>query len=255
MGVVALTSLSLAAVVSQRRRALEGLARQAAELARSNAELDEFARVVSHDLKAPLRGISSLAGWIVEDCKDALSLESQEHLSLLDERARRMSRLIDGVLGYSRVGRLHWHQEQIDTQPLVEEVVDSLGPLLGVSVRIERPLPIVRYDRTQLAQVLQNLIENAVQHIGRSTGEVVVGCRESAEAFEFSVRDDGIGIPEAHLERIFQMFHVVDPNSQTTGVGLAIVRKIVEMHGGSVSVASAPDRGADFRFTVPKRMH
>lgn len=253
MGVVSVTSLVLAAVVSERRRALASLALQAAELARSNAELDEFARVVSHDLKAPLRGISSLATWIVEDCKDQLGGESREYLSLLDERARRMSRLIDGVLGYSRVGRTRASFERIDTQALAAEVIDSLGPLRGVSVRIERPLPLVRYDRTQLTQVLQNLIQNAVQHLGRPAGEVVVSCRERADAFEFSVSDDGVGIPEAHLHRIFQMFHVVDPEAGTTGVGLAIVRKIVEMNGGSVAVESVSGRGTSFRFSIPER--
>ena len=232
---------------------MDELARQAAELARSNAELDEFARVVSHDLKAPLRGISSLAAWIVEDCKDVLRFESREHLSLLGERARRMSRLIDGVLSYSRVGRTRSAFERVDSRAVVEEILDSLGPLRGVSVRIEGSLPVVRYDRTQLIQVLQNLIQNGVQHIGRQSGEVVVSCREDAEEFEFSVRDDGVGIAESHFHRIFQMFHVVDPDGDTTGVGLAIVRKIVEMHGGSVSVDSALGRGATFRFSIPKQ--
>jgi signal transduction histidine kinase len=213
LGVISVTSLSLAAVVSERRRALASLALQAAELARSNAELDEFARVVSHDLKAPLRGISSLATWIVEDCKDVLSAESQEHLSLLDERARRMSRLIDGVLSYSRVGRTRGSLERVDTRAVVEEVVDSLAPRRAVTVRLAGPLPLVRFDRTQLTQVFLNLIQNAVQHIGKPSGEVVVSCHETADAFEFSVRDDGVGIPEAHRPYVFQMFHVVDPKT------------------------------------------
>jgi signal transduction histidine kinase len=254
MGVVAVTSLSLAAVVSQRRRALEGLARQALALARSNAELDEFARVVSHDLKAPLRGISHLAKWIVEDCEDVLRIESRRHLSLLDERARRMGRLIDGVLSYSRVGRTRSALQRLDSRAVAEEVIDSLGPLRGVSVRIEGTLPVVRYDRTQLTQVFQNLIHNGVEHIGRPSGEVVVSCREGTDGFEFSVRDDGVGIPETHLERVFQMFQVVDPDGETSGVGLAIVRKIVEMHGGSVSVTSTSGRGATFRFSIPKQL-
>jgi signal transduction histidine kinase len=253
MGVVSVTSLSLAAVVSERRRAFEGLARQAAELARSNAELDEFARVVSHDLKAPLRGISSMAAWIAEDCKDVLPAASQKHLSLLDERARRMSRLIDGVQSYSRIGRARSDQEIVDSRLVAEEVVDSLARPPGVTVRIEGSLPRIHYDRTQLAQVFQNLIQNGVEHLGRPVGEVVVSCREGAEEFEFSVRDDGIGIPRSHVDRIFQMFQVVHPEGETTGVGLAIVRKIVEMRGGSVSVTSTPGRGASFRFSVPKR--
>jgi len=252
MGVVSVTSLSLAAVVSQRRRAQAELERQAAELSRSNAELDEFAHVVSHDLKAPLRAISSLTAWIIEDCKDVLRFESQEHLLLLGERARRMSRLIDGVLSYSRVGRTQSAFQRVDPAEVVAEVIDSLEPLRGISVRIEGTLPPVDFDRTQLTQIFQNLIQNGVQHIGRQSGEVVVSGREGAEQVEFSVRDDGVGIPDSHFHRIFQVFYVIDPNGDTTGVGLAIVKKTVEMHGGSISVESAVGRGANFRFTIRK---
>jgi signal transduction histidine kinase len=253
MGVVSATSLSLASVLAQQRRAQRALARQAAEFARSNAELDEFARVVSHDLKAPLRGISSLATWIVEDHESVLTLESREHLLLLTKRAKRMSRMIDGVLDYSRVGRSRSALERVDSRAVVEEIVDALGPLPGVSVRIEGSLPMVRYERTQLTQVLQNLIQNGVQHIGRQSGEVVVSCREAPEEYEFSIRDDGVGITQSNLHRVFQMFYAVDPAGDTTGVGLAIVKKIVEMHGGKVSVASTPHQGTTFRFSIPKR--
>ena len=255
MGVVSVTSLSLAAVVAQRRRAQAELERQAAELARSNAELDEFARVVSHDLKAPLRGISSLTAWIIEDCKDVLRFESQEHLRLLGERARRMSRLIDGraqlfaggahavvlrARGFDGRGR--------GGRRFPGAAARDLGADRG-------DLPVVEFDHIQLIQVLQNLIQNGVQHIGRQSGEVVVSCRE---------RDDGIRVqrsrrrsrdPESHFHRIFQMFYVVGPDGDTTGVGLAIVKKIVETHGGAVSVESAVGRGANFRFTIPKPAH
>ena len=252
MGVISVTALSLAAVVSERRRAHKEISRQAAELARSNAELDEFARVVSHDLKAPLRGITSLAEWVVADCKDVLDPESRANLLLLGERARRMTQLIDGVLRYSRLGRTRLVPEQVDSKAVVEEVIDSLGPLRGVSVRIEGRLPTVRCDRTGLCQVFQNLIQNGVEHLGRPFGEIVVSCREAGEEFEFSVRDDGVGIPEAHLRRIFEMFHVVNRQGGTTGVGLTIARKIVESHGGSILAASRPGHGATFRFTIPR---
>jgi signal transduction histidine kinase len=251
LGTLAVTSLTLAAVVAERQRALAASRRQALELARANAELDEFAHVVSHDLKAPLRGVSSLAAWIAEDCKELLQGESREHLRLLEERARRMSRLIDGVLRYSRAGKSAGVRP-VDAQALFAEVVDSLGPLRGVSVRVEGTLPVVRCDRTQLAQILQNLIGNAVEHLGRPSGEVVVACREGERDFEWSVRDDGVGIDAPHRERIFRMFHAVDPERGGSGVGLAIVKKLVERAGGSVSVESAPGAGSTFRFSIPK---
>jgi signal transduction histidine kinase len=251
LAVVSATSLLLAAVVGQHRRALAVLERQAADLARSNAELDEFAHVVSHDLKAPLRGISSVAGWIAEDCGDRLPAESREHVALLQERARRMGQLIDGVLRYTRV-KSRPALEPVESKAVAEEVIDFLVLPPGVSVRIAGPLPQVLYDRAQLTQVLQNLIQNGVQHLGKPSGEVVVYCLERSGDFEFCVGDDGVGIAEAHLESIFRMFHTLKPEGGTTGVGLAIVKKIVEMHGGAVRVRSRPGHGTIFRFTVPR---
>src|SRR5262245_3181858 len=251
MATIAVSSLSLAAVVAERQRALEASRRQASELARAVAELDEFAHVVSHDLKAPLRGIWSLAAGIAEDCKEFLPGESREHLSLLEERARRMGRLIDGVLRYSRAGRRPV-VGPVDAQSVFAEVLDSLGPLRGVAVRAEGTLPVVHTDRTQLAQILQNLIGNAVEHLGKESGEVVVSCREREGGFEFSVRDDGVGIDAADLEGIFRMFSTVHPERGTAGVGLAIVKKLVERAGGSVSVESTPSVGSTFRFVIPQ---
>jgi signal transduction histidine kinase len=162
-----------------------------------------------------------------------------------------MSLLVDGVLRYSRAGRRPV-VEPVDAQAVFAEVVDSLGPLPGVSVRAEGTLPVVRSDRTQLAQILQNLIVNAVEHLGKESGEVVVSCREREGGFEFSVRDDGVGIDAPDLERIFRMFYAVRPERGSSGVGLAIVKKLVEQGGGSVAVESAPGAGAIFRFFVPR---
>ena len=252
MGVVSATSLALAAVVAERKRVLETLEVQARELERSNAELAAFADVVSHDLKAPLRGISSLAEWIVEDNKDLLPEESADQLRLLERRTRRMSKLIDGVLAYSRVAHPRRAPERVDAGAVVAEVIDSLGDT-GVSIRVEGSLPGVRYDRTQLAQVFQNLIANALQHMGRKDGKVVISCQERHEAFEFAVRDDGVGIEEMHAERIFRLFQSLQPERETTGVGLTIVKKIVEMHGGTIRVEPTPGGGATFRFSVPRQ--
>jgi signal transduction histidine kinase len=252
MGIIAVSALALAAVVSERRRTLDALERHASELARSNRDLDQFAHVVSHDLKAPLRGIASLATWVADDCGDALSGESREHLSLLEQRAKRMSQMIDGVLTYSRVGRTQEVPERVDSRAVLEEVIDLLDPPPDVRVRLEGRLPVVRFERTQLLQVFQNLIGNAVVHLGKPSGVVVVSCRERAGEFEFSVRDDGVGIPEQQFERIFKLFQALNPEREGTGVGLAIVKKIVEMHGGSVSVESTVGAGTTFRISIPK---
>jgi signal transduction histidine kinase len=249
--VLGVTSLALAAVVSERRDALAALERQARELARSNAELDRFAHVVSHDLRAPLRAISSLASWLLEDCREILPETSREHLELLDERARRMTRLVQGVLEYSRAGAEPASFKPVDPRALVEEVLDSLGPPPNLDVRIEGPLPWVECDRTQLAQVFQNLIANASEHLGKPRGELVVSCRERERELEFTVRDDGVGIAPADLERLLR----ADPPAGSGGLrnGLAIARLLVERQGGSLRLSSAPGLGTTACFTLPKR--
>lgn len=252
MGVISVTGLTMAAVVADWKRNRKALEWQAQELERSNAELASFAHVVSHDLKAPLRGIESLAAWIVEDNKDLLGEESAEQLRLLEGRTKRMGRLIDGVLAYSRVARTRRLPERIDAGAVVAEVVDSLGPTRA-TIRVEGPLPGIRYDRTQLAQVFQNLIVNAVQHMGRDDGEIVVFCQDRHEVFEFAVRDDGVGIEEVHADRIFRMFQALQPERETAGVGLSIAKKIVEAHGGAIRVEPTSGGGATFRFSVPKQ--
>jgi PAS domain S-box-containing protein len=244
--------LSSVVDITERRRSESTIRNKTRQLERSNRELDEFAHVVSHDLKAPLRGVVSLSAWIEEDCGELLPEASREHLRLLAQRTRRMGELIDGILHYSRIGRLDASPEWIDTEELVRDVVDALAPPREIRVRIEPPLPRVLYDRTQLAQVFQNLIGNALQHLGKPAGEVIVSCREREDAFEFAVRDDGVGIESRYFERIFRIFQALDPEGDGAGIGLAIVKKIVENHGGAIAVESEVGAGATFRFTVPR---
>ena len=249
-------SLVLSAVIdiTERKQSGRRIEEKTRELERSNRELDEFAHVVSHDLKAPLRGISSLAAWIADDCSALLPGESRKHLGLLVERTHRMSELIDGVLHYSRLGRAKPELSAADAHGIAAEVIDSLAPPEGIRARIAGRLPIVVYDRTQLVQVFQNLVGNAIQHLGRPTGEIVVSCHEGPDCFELAVRDDGAGIDTRHFERIFKIFQTLgrQPEGGSTGVGLAIVKRIVENHGGSIWVESAVGSGTTFRFSVPK---
>jgi PAS domain S-box-containing protein len=244
--------LSSVVDITERKHAESSIQAKNEALQRSLQELDEFAHVVSHDLKAPLRGIISLSTWISEDCADLLPQQAKERLGMIAERTRRLSELIDGILLYSRVGRAEAALEPIETGELVQEVIDSLAPPDTIRIHVEGRLPTVSFDRTQLRQVFQNLVANAIQHMGRPTGEVVVSCREEPGAFEFAVRDDGVGIEERHFARIFRMFQSLVPERQATGVGLAIVKKIVEAHGGAIRVQSQPGAGATFRFTVPR---
>jgi PAS domain S-box-containing protein len=247
--------LSSVVDITERKHAEHTIEAKHQELGRSLRDLDEFAHVVSHDLKAPLRGIVSLSSWVLEDCAGLLPPESQQHLESLEERTRRMSELIDGILRYSRVGSQGGRPQEIRTSELLRDVIDSLAVPESIRIRVEGTFPTVFYDRTQLRQILQNLVGNAIQHLGRPTGEVMVSCRADPHDYVFAVRDDGPGIDETHLSRIFRIFHSMDPDRPGTGVGLAIVKKIVERNGGSIRVASRTGAGATFEFTVPKRRH
>jgi len=237
------------------------LVREVAERERSerlleaqNRGLDDFASIVSHDLKAPLRGISALASWIAEDESSRLSDRSQEHLRLLRGRARKLGERVDGILSFARLTRPAVDREPVDAGEVVEEVLDLLDPPEGVPVRIAGELPVVVYERTQLAQVLQNLIQNAVEHVETPGGRVEISARDLGPAWELRVRDDGEGFDPRHAQRVFGVFQSLEADAERrgTGLGLAIVKRIVELHGGSVSVDTAPGRGATFAFTVPK---
>jgi signal transduction histidine kinase len=234
-------------------------ARQA-ELERSNRALDEFAHVVSHDLKAPLRSMVNYAAWIEEDAGPALVGDARTHLVQLRAQAGRMRALIDGVLAYARAGRERPEPELVDVGALVREVVETLDPPPGVTISVDEGLPTLRTARVPLRQVLQNLIGNAVAHAGRDDPRVHVSGRPVGEDdawHEFAVADNGEGIaPELH-ERIWELFHTLRPESDAagTGIGLAIVRRTVEGNGGTAWVESAKGAGATFRFLWPSPAH
>jgi len=237
--------------VQKRTQELTSYAR---ELRRSNEELAQFASVVSHDLKSPMRGISALVDWLLEDYSEVLDAEGREKLVLLHQRAQRMYNLIGGVLTYSRATHSS-SQQRIDTEQLVSQVIDALAPPTSMRIAIAGNLPRVVYNETQLVQVFQNLIGNAVQHCGKASGEIRITARDAGDAYEFCVRDEGIGIDPVHHERIFRVFQRLsqETDSRSIGIGLAVVKKIVETSGGCIRLESTPQQGSAFYFTVPKR--
>jgi two-component system sensor kinase FixL len=225
-----------------------------AALKKANTELADFAYIVSHDLKAPLRAISSLAGWLAEDYADKIDDRGREQIGLLLKRTKRMHNLIEGILAYSRLGRVKPVLAEVDSHETARQVIESLAPPGSISVGIEGHLPAVVYDRTHLEQLIQNLCSNAIKHLGKPAGRVTISCAEIPGFWEFCVRDDGAGIDPSHFDRIFKIFQTLKPRDEveSTGIGLTIVKKTVELYGGRVRVESAPDRGAAFFFTVPK---
>jgi signal transduction histidine kinase len=243
------------AMADNLQAAERGRARIEAELRRSNADLDNFAYSASHDLKAPLRGIRSLAEWITEDVKDTASSETIENLGLLANRADRLDMLLQALLQYARVGRSGGPQEDIDSSRLTEEIAGYLAPADGFSVTSRGEIPIIRTDKAPLEQVLRNLIGNGLKHHDRKSGSVVVSAQDLGDKLEFRVEDDGPGIPAHFHQRIFQMFQTLRPRDEVdgSGMGLAIVKKSVEGHGGTIRVESSPpNRGSAFIFTWEK---
>ncbi|MGZ8183947.1 MAG: sensor histidine kinase [Methylobacter sp.] len=240
--------------ITDRRRLEAERVRMIHELESANEELRNFAYVVSHDLKAPLRAIGSLADWIAADQQDRLDDEGQEHLRLLIQRVRRMDALIDGVLRYSRIGRIHEEVVAVDLNELLYEVIDSLAPPAHIAVKVAPGLPVILAEKTAIQQVLQNLIANAIRYLDKPQGRIEIGCDGQGESWRFSVADNGPGIEARHFEHIFQLFQTLNPRDrvESTGVGLSIVKKIVEQCGGQIWVESVPGQGSTFFFTLPK---
>lgn len=246
--------LMIARDIGERKRAEKKIEKQKQKLEAVNKELNDFAYIISHDLKAPLRGISFVADWLFEDYAEKLDEEGKENLKLLQSRARRMSQLIDGVLSYSRVEGKKENPEPVDLNALVPEVIDLLAPPPHITVTIEGRLPVVICGPVKISQVFQNLLSNAIRYIDKERGEVHVGCRDEGDRWCFWVRDNGPGIEETHFEKIFQIFQTLAPRDkvESTGVGLTIVKKIVRLYGGDVWLESQLGRGTVFYFTLPK---
>ena len=256
-GRVAERTSELRQELGERRRAEQELAERNEELRQSNKELDDFAYIASHDLKEPLRGIHNFSVFLLEDYADKLDDEGRSKLETLTRLSRRMEALIDSLLHFSRVGRVDLAIDRIDLNEIVAEVLDSLDinrRELGVEVRIPRPLPAVRCDRARVGEIFYNLILNAMKYNDKAGKWVEIGWRGDRPPV-FYVSDNGVGIPEKHLDSIFRIFkrlHGRDKFGGGTGAGLTIVKKIVERHNGKIWVESTPGDGAAFYFTLEK---
>jgi PAS domain S-box-containing protein len=220
-------------------------------LKQRNEDLDSFVYMVSHDLKAPLRSISNLSEWIAEDLEDRLVESDREQFALLHQRVKRMDALIDGLLRYSRVGTQQLTAETVDVAQLLAETIDSLAPPANFQLEILLPLPTLKTKGILLSQVFANLLNNAIKHHDRTSGRIEISAQDLGDRYQFSIADDGPGIPPDARSRIFDIFQTLKPShsSSNTGIGLALVKKIVEGEGGQIWLATDRPTGACFQFT------
>jgi signal transduction histidine kinase len=238
----------------ERKRTEQNVSKLLKEVENINRELSDFASIVSHDLKAPLRGIKTLAEWIMTDNADRLTEDGREQMELLSSRVDRMHNLIEGVLEYSRVGREKEKRVTVHLGELVPEIWDMISAPETISFTVEMELPEIQCEHTRISQVFQNLLSNAAKYMDKPEGHVVVRCVETGHVWEFSVSDNGPGIDQRHFEKIFRMFQTLTARDgfESTGVGLTVVKKIVEMYGGKIWVESEVGKGTTFFFTLPK---
>jgi PAS domain S-box-containing protein len=244
------------AVEAERVKIAAELARYTRALERSNLELDAFAYAASHDLKAPLRVIHNASTWIEEDLAGKLTAEMSENMNLLRSRVRRMDKLLDDLLEYSRIGREtdDRHTEAISGSVLMENIQGLISPPAGFIVDATPSLAGIEVFRMPLQQILINLISNAIKHHDKKTGRIEVSVEDLGANWGFSVKDDGPGIPAEYHEKIFKMFQTLKPRDQVegSGMGLAMVRKHIDVAGGELKLESTLGRGSTFSFTWPK---
>jgi signal transduction histidine kinase len=222
-------------------------------LEKRNQELDQFAYVASHDLKAPLRGVTTIVKWIEDELAAELSPQLRTYLDQMKGRLSRLEDLINGLLAYARVGRTAQPPAPVEVGPLLEEVAELVVPP-DFTLRIGSDMPTLVTDRLGLQQVFTNLLSNAVKYHHRGAGHLEVTCRDIGRCYEFRVQDDGPGIAPEYHQKIFLLFQTLRDRhtAESTGIGLSIVQKIIDEHKGTIRVESAPGQGAGFIFTWPK---
>jgi light-regulated signal transduction histidine kinase (bacteriophytochrome) len=240
--------------IGERKRAAETLARTAGELARSNQELEQFAYVASHDLQEPLRVVTGYVQLLERRYKGKFDADAEQFIHYVVDGVARMQQLIRDLLDYSRVGTRGKAMEPTDAEGVLGRVLVNLGKIIAESraVVTHDPLPTVRADETQLLQLFQNLIGNAIKFRSERRPEIHVSARPAGSGFQFSVRDNGIGIEKQYREQVFEIFQRLHTRQKYpgTGIGLAICKRIVERHGGRIWLESEPGQGTTFHFTI-----
>ncbi len=223
-------------------------------LQRTNKQLDEFVYIVSHDLKAPLRGLASLATFLEDEIGENPKPEIADLLAMMKSRTGRMQQMIDGILHYSRLANTKGKKEEVDVKDLINNIIDLVSPPDSIAFHVSDNLPKIMCEKIKLHEVFQNLISNAIKYNDKTEGRIQISCIEREDEYEFVVKDNGVGIRPEHQEKIFGLFQTLLPKDQceSTGIGLTIVKKIVESENGRITVSSTFGEGSTFCFTWNK---
>ena len=238
-------ALEIVSINTQREQLLQSLAAQ-------NEELNEYAHVVSHDLKAPLRNIDTLVTWVIDDNKEKLDEGSLESLNVVLFNVEKMDLLIKGILDYSTIGKIEPEYRMVDLNVVVQEILRTTLVPKNMTINIQSNLPSLFGNSFRFGQIFQNLLQNAISHNDKEQGEIAIGFQETAADYEFFVKDNGVGIAAAYHAKIFKVFTKLESNNKSSGIGLSIVKKIIDFYQGRVWLESQEKVGSTFYFSIPK---
>jgi light-regulated signal transduction histidine kinase (bacteriophytochrome) len=222
------------------------------QLEKSNNQLQEYAHIVSHDLKSPLRSIDALVSWIKTDNDGKFDRTTLENFELIGTTLETMEMLISNVLEYSSAGSSTKEKEDVDLNTTLNDLKKVLFIPENISVNILNKLPIIKGDKTKFQQLFQNFISNAIKFCDKKKGVVEINYEEKNTFHQFSIKDNGIGIEKKYHDKIFQVFHSLNKREDSTGIGLSIVRKIIDLHEGDIWLESELNKGTTFYFTIKK---
>ena len=253
--IAALVAIKLRTALSIReRKKVEARNKQLLmELEMSNDELQEYAHIVSHDLKSPLRSVSALISWIKEDNKGGFDETSLRNFSLIEMTLEKMEQLISDILIYSSIDSDTSEKQEVDLNFLTEDLKQILFIPEHIKIVIKEKLPVIYGDRARLQQLFQNLISNAIKFNDKKNGLIEIEASEKKSFYQFSIKDNGLGIDKKYHHKIFKIFHFLNSNKDSSGIGLSIVKKIVESYKGKVWVESELEKGTTFFFTLKKQ--
>lgn len=222
------------------------------DLTKSNQELNDFAHVVSHDLKSPLRSMNALVSWLQEDCASFSNDDIDTNFNLLLKKIDRMDLLINGILSYASVDKVEKKDKPIDLDILVKDLLDTIHVPENMDIRFKAKLPVVKADSFKMIQLFQNLLSNAIKYSDKAQGKISINCVSRKQEWEFQIQDNGMGISEKYYDKIFKVFQVLEESEESSGVGLSIVQKIVAFYNGKIWLESKLKKGTTFYFTLPK---